>query len=100
MATTFSSAKVGLDEIAARIQQNRQRMSQAKALPTTAESDLTTLEAQYTQLVVDINAAAQAAPGDAAWAAVKAETDKLVAEFMELKTNATELKEAVDLIEF
>jgi len=100
MATTFSSAKVALDEIANRIQSNRQRLAQCQSLASQAESDLTTLGTQYAGVVTDINSAAQAAPSDVALANLKAESDKLVSEYNALKSKATDFKTATSGIAF
>jgi F0F1-type ATP synthase membrane subunit b/b' len=100
MATTFSTAKVALDEIAARIQQNRQRLQQAQALSAAAEADLAGMGPQYGTIVADIDAAAAAGPGNAALQSLKAEKDMLVAEFNTLKTGATGMKNATAGVSF
>jgi len=96
MATTFSKMKVGLDEIATRIRQNDQRLTQAAAYIQQAETDLAAMSAQYGTLVGDIDTAATANSGNAAYLATKAEKDLLVTEFTALKSRATALKTAVN----
>ncbi len=100
MATTYSTAKVALDEIAQRIQSNRNRLTQGKANFATAESDLSAMTGQYGQIIADISAAATAQPQNAALQALKAEADQLVVEFNTLKTGATALKNATAEINF
>lgn len=88
MATTYTTAKVALDEIAQRSHANSQRLAQARAFVNTAVSDLGAMETAYETIVNDITAAAQAMPGDAAIQALKAELDKLVSDFGAVKTKA------------
>lgn len=95
MATTYTSARVALTEIAQRSDANRKRLDQAKATISAADADLGAMPTAYGTIVTDINAAAAAAPGDAALQALKAEKDKLVADFQALKTEAAALKTAV-----
>jgi hypothetical protein len=97
MATTYSTAKVALDEIAQRIQSNRQRLQQAKALAATAEGDLAAMPAQYGGVIADINAIN--AGNNAALQTLKAEKDQLVAEFTALQATATSMKTATAAVE-
>lgn len=96
MATTFSTAKVGLDEIAARIQQHRKALENAKAGISSAKAALDGMATTYGQLVGDIDAAVTADPEDVAWANLKAEKDNLVAEFVTLTGTAGSMKTALD----
>ena len=98
MATTFSSAKTALDEIAARIQANRNRLSVAQATASVADSDLAAMATAYGTIVTDINTLLTDAPADAAIITLKAEKDLLVTEFQALKTTAASMKSAVDAI--
>ena len=100
MATTFSTAKVALDEIASRIQSNRQKLQQAQALSASAESDLIAMQTQYASIVTDINNYVTDNPNDVALINLKAEKDKLVTEFNTLKAKATEMKNANNVITF
>jgi F0F1-type ATP synthase membrane subunit b/b' len=97
--TTFSSAKVALDEIATRIQSDRQKLQQAQALAASAESDLAAMATQYATIVSDIDTYA-ANPGGTALVNLKAEKDQLVSEFNTLKTQATNMKNATAAITF
>lgn len=94
MATSFSTAKTSLDQIADRIQSNRRKLQQAQAWAAEAEADLTAMPAAYGTVIADIDAAVVAAPGDTALVNLKAEKDKLVAEFNALKPAATSMKNA------
>ena len=90
----FSAMKTGLDEIAARIQANQQRIIRAGQLCDQAEADLILLQTQYGEMVTAI-AAAAAGSDDQALALAKAQADLLVAEFLALKTVATAKKAAL-----
>lgn len=94
MASTFSQIKTALDEIAQRINNNRNRLNQAGAAITTAESDLDAMTATYSTIISDLTTAATNNPNDAAIKAAKAEADLLVAEFAALKSTATAKKNA------
>lgn len=98
MATTFSTAKVALDLIAQRIQSNRSKLTQAQAYALQAETDLAAMPSQFSTIISDIDAAASAAPSDAALQDLKLEKDKLVAEFAALQTTATSMKNATAAI--
>lgn len=94
MASTYSQIKTSLDEIAQRIKANRNRLTQAGAAITTAESDLNAMTADYSTIITDLNTAATNNPNDAAIKSAKAEADLLVAEFAALKSTATAKKNA------
>lgn len=98
MATTFSTAKVALDLIAQRIQQNRNNLIQAQSFALRAETDLTAMPTQFGTIISDINSAAAAAPSDAALQSLKLEKDKLVSEFTSLQATATSMKNATAAI--
>lgn len=100
MATTYSSATSALDEIRIRIQANRSKLLQAQALAASAESDLIAMQTAYGQIVTDIDTASANAPNDVAYTNLKADKDKLVAEFNTLKTGATNMKTATTGVTF
>jgi len=91
---TFSTMKTGLNEIAARIQANQQRIERAGQLCDQAEADLTLLGTQYSSLVTAIGAAS-AGSDDQALLLAQAEVELLVAEFLGLKIVATAKKAAL-----
>lgn len=96
MATTYTQAKATLDEIASRSEANRKRLEQARALVVAAESDLGAMASAYGSFVAELDTAAAANAGDAAWTAAKAEKDLMVADFNTIKTWASALKTAYD----
>lgn len=93
---TFTETKMALDEIAERTTQSMKRRDQAKAMLTTAQSDLVAMQSAYTTIISELNAAAAANPGDAAWQGAKAEKDQMVADFQALKTEIDALVTAVN----
>lgn len=98
MALTYTQAKATLDEIADRSERNRQLLERARNLIAQAETDLSNMPTEYGPFVTELNAAASAAPGDAAWQGAKAEKDHMVADFQALRTRATSLKTAYDSV--
>lgn len=96
MASTYSTRKTALDEIAARIQADGKRLQQARAAVATSVSDLTAMQSLYTEIIGDINTDAAANPSDQAYQLQKVEAEKLVAEFNSLKTQATATLAAID----
>lgn len=95
MASTYSQILIATDEIASRINTNRGRIAQARALVNTAVADLGAMEGQYGPVVGDVDALALAEPANTASLVAKANMDKLVAEFVALKTDATTLQTAM-----
>lgn len=95
MALTYAQARMALDEITARIAANRKRLANASDEIAAAEADLASMPAAYAATGGEIDAAAAAAPEDAAWGPAKAQKDKLVAEFLGLKDEATGMKNAL-----
>ena len=97
MATTFTQAKATLDEIAQRVNQARNRVTQARSAYGAAQSELAGLSTVYGQFVSDLNAAAQASSWPLA-SAQKAEKDQLVADFQALKTEVDAIITAIDAV--
>jgi F0F1-type ATP synthase membrane subunit b/b' len=95
MPTTFSTAKVALDEIAANIQNARKSLQNAKAAITQAKALLDAMPTTYATIVSDINSAAAAGPSNVALTTMKAEKDALVSEFTALSTTAGQMQTAV-----
>lgn len=96
MQTSYSTAKVALDEIAQRIQGDRRKLQQIKTTAHQVEADLDAMPSQYGTIISEINDAATNAPNDIAIQNLKAEADKLVAEFTSLKDSATAMRSATD----
>ena len=69
---------------------------QAKAVLAQAQADLLAMQSAYSTIISDLNAAAAANPGDAAWQAAKAEKDQMVADFQALKTEIDALVTAIN----
>lgn len=92
--TTFTEAKFALDAIAKRTTSNMSQVKQARDILSGVVTNLANMQTEYTQLVADINAA----PSDAAWNALKAEKDKLVADFLAVKAEAEAKLAAVDAV--
>lgn len=92
---TFSEARVGLDEIAVAIRNSQALLVQAKNNPTSVKNSLDQIADGAAQLLADIDAAAAAAPGNAAMQNIKAEKDLLVAEFATKRSKAVALETAV-----
>lgn len=95
MATTYTQAKAVLDEIAARSEQNRKKLDQAKAVIVAADNDLGSMASAYYAFVSDLNALATANPDDAAIQAAKTEKDAMVTDFQALKTVSAGLRTAI-----
>ena len=90
---TFTEAKFALDNITKRTSSNMSQLRQARDILAGVVTNLAAMQAEYTPIVADIDAA----PGaDAAWAALKAEKDKLVADFLVVKASAEAKLAAVD----
>lgn len=95
MATTFSEAKTGLDDIARAIRNSRALINQARENPTAVKNSLDSLSSQSATLIADIEAAATASPNNVALQNLKAELDLLVAEFQTNRAEAAALETAV-----
>lgn len=100
MASTYATQKTALTEIAGRIVQNRQRLARCQQEAVTAESDLGAMVTVYGSIVADIDADLAASPGDTALQVLKADKDKLVAEFVALAEDATTMKNATAGVQF
>ena len=99
MPSTFSEIKAMLNEVAARIAANRARLARARGEIETAEADLAAIPSQYATIITDLDAAAQANPGDPAYQTAKAERDLLSAEFNALEADATAMTAALDALD-
>ena len=95
MTITFTESKAVLDEMAAKINMASNRMAQAKALAVQADNELGSLPTSYAAFITDLNSLAVANPGDAAIQAQKAQKDRMVADFQDLKVLSATLRTAV-----
>lgn len=98
MASTFSQIKSGLDEISDRNKRNREHLARARDFIVKAQTDLTTMQTEYSTLVADINQAAIDNPTDQAYQLAKSEKDKLVADFQSLKSYCDSLLASFDAV--
>ena len=92
---TYTTTKATLDEIAARSEQARKRLEQARALVDAAVNELAAMGTAYSAFVAQLNADAAARPGDVAWQHAKAEMDQLAADFAALRTTAQAMRTAL-----
>lgn len=82
---TFSQVKVALDDIAGKINSQREAMKKAKSNAAGASQALAAIQTDYADVITTINSYGTI---NAAEAAVKAEFAKMVEEFGTLKTVA------------
>jgi hypothetical protein len=99
MAATYSQMKTSLDEISSKIVTARNSVVNARAAVASASSILSGMATAYGTIVTDINQAAASNPTDNLYAIVKAEKDKLVAEFQALQTYCDAVLSAIDGVE-
>jgi hypothetical protein len=100
MASTFSTQKVALDEIATSIQNSRQKLTQVKTSSAAVDAELGGLATKYTPIINDIDAALAADPNNVAVQVMHAEKGKLVAEFQSLKAAAASMKAATTAVSY
>lgn len=100
MAQSYSQLKLKITEITTRIRDNRNRLDTAKGSAALAVTDLTAMQTAYAATVADIDAQLASAPTNAAFAAMSADKNALVAEFNALRTAATNMKTAIDAIQY
>ena len=95
MATSYTTTKAALNEIAQRTEGNRKALDNAKAAIAAALADLTAMQTQYAGIVSDLDASATANPTDPAWQAAKHEKDLMVADFQAQRARANSLNTSV-----
>lgn len=95
MTTNFTQRKAALDEIANSITSAMAQMANAQAALSAVQSTLGGLAAKYSGVISDIDADATANPSDSALQAMKAEKDKMVADFQAQKARADSFVSAV-----
>ena len=92
---TYTTTKATLDEIAARSEQARKRLEQARATVDAVVVELGAMGSAYTAFIAQLDADATANSGNQAWQIAKAEKDQLVADFMALRTTALAMQTAL-----
>jgi hypothetical protein len=80
------------------VQQNKVSLQQARNLVAQAATQLAAMPTTYGTTVTAINAGVAANPENAAWLAIKAELDLVVANFQSVLIEANALKTAVDAV--
>lgn len=99
MALRYAEAKTGLDAVAQELASSLTQLRDVKLRADRVKQLVDALPTKYATLASQINAQAAANPGDAVWAAIKAEKDKLAGEFAALATLAAAMVTAVDSVE-
>lgn len=95
---TFTELRAKLTEALNQLEGARSRAALAKTQITTANTAIGGLGAIYSPMAADINAAATAAPGDPAWQDLKAEKDRIVADFTAIKATVQSMVDALNSI--
>lgn len=95
MALNYSDCDAALREIADQNVANKNRLASAKATVVTADTELGGMASKYGTVITTINTAAAANPGNAAYQAMKAKADQLVADYQALKAEAAALRTAI-----
>lgn len=98
MAMTYSQIKTGLDQVAADIVAESNRVTSGTNSLVMAANNLAGFPAKYGTLVTEVDALIAASPSDPAALVAKAEMDRLVAEFITLTTRASALVTAVQAV--
>jgi hypothetical protein len=95
MALTYSQIKTGLDQLAADIAAETNRISSGSGQIAMAQGNLAGFTAKYTSLIQAITTLYNAGTTDPAAMVSKSESDKLVAEYNTLKARADALVAAL-----
>ena len=93
---TYSEAVVTTAKIAQDIETERHRLEAAYKTILRSAQHLTNMEFQYGEFVGELN---QQDGSDSEWAALQGKTDKLVQNFLTLKTYALAVQAAVEGVE-
>jgi len=96
---TYSDAKAYLDEIAAKNKSAKDSLRVVKSGAANTKAMLASMQTQYAQVVSGIADAAAANPDDKAWQVADAEVLLVVADFVALKTTASEMVTALEPFE-
>ena len=98
MALTYTQAKASLDTIAQESEKARTDLELLQDNLAMIISRLDNLENNYTVLVTDIDTVAVNNPADTIWQNVKLEKDKLVTDFMAIRSTAANIQTAIDSV--
>jgi len=98
MAITYTQAKATLDTIAQESEHARLALNNIEGDLDMVIQKLNILENTHTTFVSDVDSIALANPDDTVWQSAKAEKDKLVADFVEIRTAATNMKNAINAL--
>lgn len=96
MALTYTQAKSNLDKIADTSEQARVDLLEVTASLDRVINRLNILESQYTTFVTEVDDTVVLNPEDIVWESVQAEKDKLVSDFVTLRTLANSMKTALE----
>lgn len=98
MALTYTQTKSNLDDIADRSEQARLELIEVETSLTRVINKLNTLETEYSTFVQEVDTVALNNSTDVIWQNVKAEKDKLVTDFISLRSTANNMKTAIEAI--
>ena len=93
---TYAQLRVISQRVLQQLAQNQDQLDSAVAQFASVEAALTAMGTSYSEWATQVNDLATANPNDEAVVALKADKDRMVAEFNASKTRATALKTAVD----
>lgn len=96
MAMTYTQLSDVSDRVRRELATHQNNLEAAKNSFAQVSSGLTTMQSAYTAWAQEVNALVAANPSDAAVLALKADKDRMVAEFAATKTRADSLTTAVN----
>lgn len=96
MAMTYTQLSEISDRVRRELAGNQNNVEAAKSQFAAVSASLTAMQSAYTTWAQEVNALATANPSDAAVLALKADKDRMVAEFAATKTRADALTAAVN----
>ena len=96
--TQYEMMEAAVNEVVVRLEQDRKRLLQARNLAVEAEADLVSMATVYSGISTDIDALLIAEPGDVGLQSLKAKKDRLLARRIDLKDEATAIKNAIDSV--
>lgn len=95
---TYTEIVNSVDEVAAIIRSDRSMLARAMNLINSADAELGSLSATYGPVGAAIDAALAVDPGNAAYVALDAQWDELVAEFTAVKATSAAQKAALEAL--
>lgn len=96
MALSYTQTKSTLDLIADQSENARESLVNLTAELNNTISVLNDLETNYTTFVAEVDTTATANSGDPLWQNIKAEKDKIVADFIAVRTTANNMLTALN----